>query len=155
MTLYEIDQRLLSCVDEETGEILDDAVLEELEMERGEKIEQIGLWIKDLAAEAEALKAEKMNFAARQQSAEKKVESLKRYLANSLNGDKFKSTRVAISFRKSEAIELDPEAWKGLPDCFLVPTDPKVDKAALKAAVKSGEAFDGVSLVERQNIMIK
>ena len=58
MTLYEIDQQLLDCIDLETGEIIDAEKLTELTMERDEKIEKVALWIKELKAEAEALKAE-------------------------------------------------------------------------------------------------
>ena len=77
MKLYEIDQALVDLVDNETGEIIDIEVFDSLQMERDEKIESIALYIKDLKAEAEALKAEKLAFAERQKVAENKAESLK------------------------------------------------------------------------------
>ena len=55
MTLYEIDQKLLDCIDLETGEILNEERLNELQMERNEKLEKVALWIKELKAEAETI----------------------------------------------------------------------------------------------------
>ena len=56
MTIYEIDQSIMECVDLETGEIIDIDKLNELELEREKKLENVACWIKDLKAEAEALK---------------------------------------------------------------------------------------------------
>ena len=89
MNLYEISEEMLNCVDAETGEV-DTDKLDELAMLRDEKLESIALWIKDLKAEAEALKAEKLVFAARQSAAERRAESLKNYLTGFLHGEKFK-----------------------------------------------------------------
>ena len=99
MNLYEIENEILNCVDMETGEIVDIKKLESLQMERDQKIENIGCWIKNLLSDAEALKSEKENLARRQKVAESKATSLKEYLSRYLDGEKFKSTRVAISFR--------------------------------------------------------
>ena len=77
MNLYEIDAAILDCVDMETGEVIDEDKLDSLSVERDVKIENICCWIKNLKAEAEALKAEKESFAKRQKTAENKMESLK------------------------------------------------------------------------------
>ena len=42
-----------------------------------------------------------------------------------------------------------------MPDEFLAPQPPKVDKVGLKKAVKGGAVIDGVTIVEKQNIQIK
>ena len=80
MKLYEIDEAILRCVDTESGEIIDPVKLDELNLARAEKVENVALWIKDLKAEAEAIKAEKLALAERQKMAENKVDSLKRWL---------------------------------------------------------------------------
>ena len=61
--LYEINQDILDCVDMETGEILDVEALNALQMEREAKLEGVALWVKDLKAEAAAVKdeADKLN----------------------------------------------------------------------------------------------
>lgn len=153
MNLYEIDSAILGCVDVETGEIFDVDKFEELSMTRDAKVENICLWIKNLKAEAEALKAEKDAFAQRQKAAESKMESLKRYITGYLEGTPFESTKVKVSFRKSESLEISEDA--NIPDEYLKFKAPDVDKVELKKAVKTGLRLDGVAIVENQNIQIK
>ena len=69
MNLYDIDKAILSCVDMETGEIIDAEKLDELKMEKEQKIRNIACWVKELKAEAEALKQQKEAFAAREKAA--------------------------------------------------------------------------------------
>lgn len=154
-TLYELDKQIAEFqfeVDVETGEILNADELESIELERDTKIENIALWIKNLNSDIEAYKKERDSFAEKARVAGNKLESLKGYLNYALNGDKFKSDRVNISYRKSEVVELahdfnDPR--------FLVPQEPKIDKAGVKKALKDGEDIKGAMLIERQNIQIK
>lgn len=153
MNLYEIDAAILECVDVETGEIFDVDKFEELSLTRDAKVENVCLWIKNLKAEAEALKAEKDAFAQRQKAAENKMESLKRYISGYLEGAKFETARVKVSFRKSESLEISEDA--NIPEEFLKYKEPEVDKVGLKKALKDGMQFDGVSLVQNQNIQIK
>ena len=153
MTLYEIDAAILDCIDAETGEVVDADKLNALQMEREEKVEAVALWIKDLTAEAAALKAEKQAFSERQAAAEKKAESLRKWLSDALAGQKFKTTRVAVSFRKTESVDV-PDVW-ALDDSFLKYADPTPDKQKIKAALKAGEAVTGAALVEGQSMTIK
>ena len=155
MTLYELDARIRDFdfeVDEETGEILNAAELDDLEMERDTKIENIALWIKNLAADIEAYKREKESFYQKEKVAKNKLDSLKGYLTGYLHGDKFKSDRVNISYRKSESVEIA----NGFNDeRFMIEQEPKIDKVAIKKALKDGEEIPGVMLIEKQNIQIK
>ena len=153
MNLYEIDAEILGCVDVETGEIFDIDKFEELSLTRDAKVENICLWIKNLKAQAEALKAEKDSFAQRQKAAETKMESLKRYISGYLEGTAFESAKVKVSFRKSEVVEIMEGAV--IPDEYLRFKEPEVNKTGLKAALKSGVKIAGVSIVENQNIQIK
>ncbi len=153
MNLYEIDSAILDCVDVETGEIFDIDKFEELSLTREAKIENICLWIKNLKAEADALKAEKDSFAKRQKAAENKMESLKKYISDYLEGTAFESTKVKVSFRKSESLEVTDISK--IPDEYLKYKEPDVDKTAIKAAIKQGKMFEGLILVENQNIQIK
>jgi hypothetical protein len=152
MNLYEIENEILNCVDEETGEVLDIEALDNLIIERERKVENLALWIKNLRADAEAFEKEKNTFAARQKSAENKAESLLRYLQGYLAGEKFKSQRVSISYRTSTRVEvLDPAALpKDYQRVTIVP-----DKIALKDALLNGETFDGVSLMHNTSMIIK
>lgn len=153
MTLYEIDQKLLDCIDLETGEIINAEKLTELTMERDEKVEKVALWIKELKAEAEALKAEKQSFADRQRAAENKIESLKKWLADALNGEKFKTTKVAVSFRKTKSVDV-PDIF-ALDENYVKYSEPTADKAAIKKAIEAGQEVTGATLVENVSISVK
>lgn len=153
MNLFEIENEIMNCWDQETGEILDSDRLDQLEMERDTKIENIALYIKNLTADAEALKAEKQSFAERQKAAENKAESLKKYLANYLAGQKFSTPKVAISFRKTSSVNVTDISQ--LPEEFLKFADPTPDKTAIKNAIKAGTTVTGAEIVEGQSISIK
>lgn len=155
MNLYEINEEILKCVDEETGDIIDFERLSELEIEESDKISNIACWIKDLKAEAEAIKAEKQNLEKRQKSAENKMESLKNYLAGYLGGRKFKDARCSISYRKSTSTVIDESL-----DLSKLPTEYQkikieADKTAIKKALEAGTKIDGCVLVEKDNVIIK
>lgn len=154
MNLYEIDKAILACIDPETGELLDEAALEDLQMERTQKIKNVALWLKNLNASAAAYKAERDAFDERMKQAQKKAESLKRYLANALGGEKFVTDECAVSFRKSTAVNVLDKA--AIPAAYMtekVTRSP--DKTAIKAAIKGGEAVPGVALVENLSVQIK
>ena len=158
MTIYEIDQAIMECVDLETGEIIDTEQLDKLQMERETKIEGVACWIKDLKAEAEALKNEKQALAERQKVAENKAESLKKWLAYALQGEKFKTPKCAISFRKSEAVEVTDEGLENLMkehDELLTYKAPEPNKTAIKQALKDGLNVEGVQLVQNVSTIIK
>lgn len=153
MNLYEIDRAILECIDPETGEIADYEAFEQLQMEREQKIENVALWIKNLAAEAKALREEEKAFAERRKRAENKAESLKRYLDSILQGEAVKTTKFAVSYRKSEQAIVD-DLLK-IPEEYLKYRDPDVDKTAIKAAIKSGAEIPGCHIETVNNISIK
>lgn len=153
MRLYEINEAILGCIDQETGEVIDPEKLDALTMERETKLENVALWIKDLKAEAEALKAEKQAFADRQKAAESKAESLKRYLEHALAGEAFKTTKVAVSFRKTTSVEVDNVY--DLPNWYVRPGEPQADKVALKKDLVAGKEIEGAHLVEGLSVSIK
>lgn len=165
MTLYEIDQAIYELlnrgftIDEETGEILDGAEeLEQLQMERSQKLESVALYIKGVEALIASIKAEEDTLAKRRKKKEDKVERLKKYLTDSIigNGDtSFESAKVSVSFRKSEGVEvtdktaLDEKYWR---EKTTVKREP--DKTLIKEAIKSGVDVAGAVLEVRQNINI-
>ena len=154
MTLYEIDEKIMSMIDPETGEVLDAEALNSLEMDRAKKIESIALAYKNLTAEAVALKAEKEAFEEREKRAKNRAEDLKKYLAYVLDGQKFKTTLVEIGFRKSEAVVVDCDVFS-LPDDYLKYKMPEPDKVKIKAALKSGQDISGCRIEVKNNINIK
>jgi len=155
MTLYEIDSEILSCIDEETGEIIDEERLTALNMERNKKISGVACWYKSLLAEAEAIKNEKQNLDKRKQACENKAESLKKWLAYALNGEKYSDARVDIGYRKSSSVNfVDGFDFNKLPDELKnVKVEPK--KNDIKAAIKGGLKIEGCTIEEKNGIVIK
>ena len=161
MTIYEIDSRMAGLIDPATGELLDYEAFASLQMEREAKIENMALWYKDLTAEAKAIREEEKALAERRKSAENKAERLKGYLDEALAGESYKSAKVAVSYRRSKAVELADESAvinelesSGRGDCIYY-TAPRVNKVALARLLKDGGAVPGAELVERNNIQVR
>lgn len=152
MTIFDIDQAIMACVDAETGEVIDLDKMNALQMERGEKIENVALWVKELDAEAKAIREEEKRLAERRKVNENKIASLKGYLSMALSGQKFSTPRVKISWRKSEAVDIpDPEK---IPASWYR-AKYEIARDDIKAALKAGETVPGASLIENTNIQIK
>ena len=158
MNIYEIDNAMFSLIDEETGEIKDFEAFEELQMQREEKIENTALWYKNLVAESKAIREEEKALAERRKSLENKAESLKNFVSRALNGNKFSTSKVAISYRKSTAVEVDDEfidyAMKNNSD-LLTYKQPEPNKAVIKEMLQGGFDIPHAELVERNNMSIK
>lgn len=162
MTLYQIDQAILDvldAVDPETGEFTGDLdQLENLQMEREKKLENIGLYIKNLRAEADAIKAEIDNLNKRRESSSKRADSLARYLSMVLAGSPFKTPRVAVSWRKSKAVELDGGfiEWAQVNrDDLLNYGKPAPNKTLIKKLLEHGDVIPGAKVVEKNNMSVK
>ena len=151
--LYEINEQILSLIDEETGEIADFEVFEALNLERNTKIENIALWIKNLKTDIEAYKAEKQVFEEKQARAERKRESLLRYLSDILAGEKFKTTRVECVFKTTESVSVG-DVYK-LPEEYVKYEMPKPNKIAIRAAIKEGKEITGAQLVKKVSLYVK
>lgn len=166
MTLYEIDRAiaelLVECVDIETGEIiLDLEAVEALQMEREAKLENIALYIKNLASEAAAIKEEEKALAERRKAKENKAERLKTYLSDALGGSAFETARVKCAFRKSAAVNITDNTtllWylqsMSLDKC-VKHKEPEVVKSELAKLLKAGQEIPGAALEERNNMTIK
>ena len=160
--LYEINQDILDCVDMETGEILDTEKLDALQMEREAKLEGVALWIKDLKAESEAVKAEADKLTARKKALDNKIDGLKAWLLFALNGEKLKTPRCNVYQTHSQKVAVANEVelidfLKTLkePDRFLKFQEPELRKNEIKQALKDGFEIPGAKLEETESVVIK
>ena len=165
MNLYEIDKKINEFmtngfekfVDPETGEFDEQGFndeLEGLEIAKNEKIENIGLFIKNLTTDVADLKAEEKALAERRKTKENKIDFLKSILSGALCGEKFETAKIALSFRKSEQVQISD--IDNLPKEFLtqkVTISP--NKTEIKKAIKDGQNVAGAEIVTVQNLQIK
>lgn len=152
-TLYQINAAILDCVDLETGEIIDIEQLQALQMEREQKIENVALWYKNLLSDAEQYAAEEAAFKKKKQQAQAQAERVKEYLLDALQGEKYKSTRVNISYRNSSRVVVDDVL--NLPPRFVRFAAPEPNKTEIAAAIKNGEEVNGAHIESSQSIIIK
>ena len=154
--LYEIDQDILDCVDLETGEILDTEKLDALQMERERKLEGVALWIKDMKAEAAAIKEEADKLTARKKALENKMDGLKTWLLMALDGEKLKTPRCNVYQTHSQRVtivgdEKDLITWLELntehPREFIRYKEPELRK--------DGTIIPGAELEETESVVIK
>lgn len=161
MTLYEIDQRIESLVDPETGELLDYEAFASLQMDRESKIEGMALWLKEMDAQATAIKAEIDALTERRRILTARADRLGGFIATALNGERFETARCAISYRRSTALCVmsvrDAAVWldgNGYRD-LVTYEDPKLDKRAVKKLIESGETIPGVEIIARQSLQVR
>ena len=160
--LYEIDQEILACIDDETGQILDTEKLDGLQMERERKLEGVALWVKDLKAEADAVKAEADKLTARKKALDNKIEGLKNWLLFALGGEKLKTPRCNVYQTHSQKLNVPDEP--GLisflqtlnePEKFLRFKEPELKKDDIKKALKDDYEIPGAYLEETESVVIK
>ena len=158
MTLYEIDKDIQVLINED-GEIEDIERFDALVMERNKKIENVGCWVKNLTAEVAAMKEEKKRLEDRIKSKDRMIDSLEWWLDKALDGQKFESPRVAISYRKSKAVEIQDEAvfkaWAKDYAPALLKVAYTIDKTGVKNYIASGAECPCVEIVERKSMQVK
>lgn len=169
MTIYDIDARIAELsnaaeddmlIDEETGELMTvSQALDALRMEREEKIENVACWVKNLSAEADAIKDEEINLAKRRKAAETKAANLKAWLIDALTRedgttDRLKTARVSVSVKRNPP--------STVVDDTLLPSSYKVakityqaDKDLIKRELLAGGEVPGAHLEYGRSVMIK
>lgn len=154
MKLYEISERyrnLAALLEDDTiDEGAVGAALAEVEGEFGDKAINVARFIQNIKAEIEAVKAEKDRLAKRETVLKNKHERLKTYLETQMllsNIAKIDDPILPLALRQAPpSVEVEPGAK--VPEQYLIPQEPKIDKRGLLEALKSGEQILGVRLVE-------
>ena len=170
MSLYTIDQELMAAIDnlysrvDENGELVevtekDLEVISQLKAERQVKLENIALYIKNLDADAAAIKEEASKLLARAARTEKKAEGLRGYMLRSMvanNDTELSSPRYAAKISSSESTEILDETLIPAEFIRVIQKDPerKPDKVAIKKAIKAGREVAGAKLVKKQKVNI-
>lgn len=160
LSLYEINSLIANyeMQFDEDGVWENESELDELNLAREEKIEGICLWIKNLRAEASAIKDEEKNLAERRKAKEAKADRLESYVSSNLQGKPFETSKVKVTFRKSESVEILNE--DAVPESFL---DIQVVRKPMKAEIKKrlkeaeakGEEIPWARINTKQNMSLK
>jgi hypothetical protein len=160
MNLYEIDSEIRALldamIDPETGELIEEDLLDDLnalEATRKEKIESTALYAKSQRAFALAIAGEISALNTRKKAAEKRAEWTEKYLSEILGGEKFDTPKVSISWKKTQAVKITD--MLKLPKQYLRYKDPEPDKATLNKELKAGKKIAGAELVTNLNMILK
>lgn len=156
--LLEHDEEL---VDLETGEVITVyEALENLEMARDEKIENAALMVKNMAAQAAAIKAEEEKLKKRRAAIEEKADGVKRYLIAALTredgtSEKFTTARAEISVRTNPAKVVIKDENQLPKEFFRTIMEVKPDKAEIKEVLSRGIDVPGAALERGRSVVIK
>lgn len=147
MTIFEINREIAEIlegnVDEETGELLIDTErLEQLNMDRQEKLEHCGAAAKEYEAKAQAVKTLMDSLKKKYEGYMRRAKSAADFLEMNLEeGETIESERVKVYRRYSETTEISEGfvAWAQTEAPELLRfKDPEPDKAGIKKAIKGG-----------------
>ena len=159
-TLYELNEQIVDLteklIDPETGEVNEEILeqLDKLDMDKKEKLENCGLMLKELMSQIVAIKAEIDALKKRLTSKTNRFDNLMRYVDNNLGGEKFETSKVAFSYRKSQSVNIVNEAI--VPDQLCkFETKRTPMKTDIKRLLKAGREVPGCVLEEHSNLNIK
>ena len=147
----ELEEMLMS------GDIDEDTyrdTIESLNIEN--KIENICKVIKNLTAEAEMYKVEKDRLSERQKTAENGIKRLKDSLLHYMlttEQNKVKQGVFSVRINRSDSVSItDPLS---IPTDYLKLSEPTINKAEIKKALKNGDEIPGAELVKNESIVIR
>ena len=164
-TLYDLTGEWLDLYDMADDPDMDADVwfdtIEGIEGEIEDKADGYAKVIAQLNADAVAIKAEEDRLYSRRKTIENRINNMKSRLQAmmELTGKtKFKTPLFSFSVQKNPAsVVIDNEAL--IPDAYWIPQEPKLDKAAIKEALKSEDEvplWEGVAhLAQTESLRIR
>lgn len=156
-TLYQLTsewQNLYDMMDDESMD--EETVLDTIEAIDGEieiKAEGYAAVIKQLEADQDAIKKEIDRLTARKRTTENNISRLKRSLQDSmeLTGKyKFKSGMFSFNIQNNPlAVVLDEQYIENIPEEYLIPQEPKIDRKKMKEDIAAGKDLEGIAHLEQ------
>lgn len=161
MKLYEIPSAIRDALekidlDEETGEIINADLLDQVKEDSKNKILATFCFIKELAADKETLGKQIDNLRARQQSITKKIDWLKNECMkgmDALGSRKLKDPQVTGYFMSRDRVEITDE--KNIPPEYLRIPPPEPMKTEIMKALKAGKEIAGAEIKTSVSLAIK
>ena len=158
-TLYEVTGQLLSLQDslaietdpETLTTILD--TMEGLDFEFEAKANGYAKIIRNLTSDVEGLKTEIDRLQSRKKTLENNISALKNRLEYSMiqtGKEKFKTELFSFGIQSNPAaVIMDEQYLENIPEEYLIPQEPKLDKKKLAADLKAGVDLEGIAHLEQ------
>ena len=155
-TLYELTSdylELLNLLEDPDGDpqAIEDT-LEGLEYEIELKADGYAKILAQLDADASAADAEIKRLQTRKKRMRNSRDRLKKALAGAMIATgkrKIKTELFSFSIRKTPARVVIDEQYENLPEKYLIPQDPKIDKNKIKDDIKAGKDLSGIAHLEQ------
>ena len=156
-TLYELTNDYMNLLElAEDPDIDEQAFMDTLEGIEGaleDKAEGYAKVIRTLEGDAAACDAESKRLRNKKQTIENNIKRMKTALQFAMQATgktKFKTALFSFGIQKNPAAVVMDEAYiENIPERFLVPQDPQIDKKAIKEALKNGEDLSGLAHLEQ------
>lgn len=139
----------------ESGELDDDALIGAFDCAKEDlaiKLEGYCKFIKNAESTIAGLKAEEERLNARRKTMENTVTRCKEAMKIALNtvGEKkIPCGSFVVSVQNSTpSVVLDESYLENIPEEYLIPQEPKVDKKKIKADIDAGKNLDGIAHLE-------
>lgn len=163
MKLYEITEAyrniemLLNDADNDDDLVLFNSALIDIQGQLEDKVENIVNLIRNSDADIKALKEEEQRLNKKRKALENKVQSMKDYVFDSLvvtgtESIKYKAFKVSIKENPESVFVTDANK---IPDSYFVTQEPKIDKRAVKEAIKDGKSVPGAELIRTRSLSIR
>lgn len=152
----EIYDNILTCVDPETGEVFDEETYDAIQSDIEHVAEQLALEVKNAKAEVKAIKDEVKNLQNKALSAENREERCKGLLRYLLHGEKFKTPRANVFYRKSKSVDVraDFDELAAVNPGFIR-VRKEYNKTAIKEALENGQVVPGCEMVEKESVIVR
>ena len=162
MTLYDISEQFMQLLEMAEDPDVDpevlEATMEGLQGDFEDKADGYATVIASIKGDAAMLKEEIDRLTNRKRTMENNVKRMLQALENSMRLiglQKFKTTRFSYNIQKNPAsvvLDVDPSA---LPADYLIPQEPKVDKAKIKEDLKAGIDIGVAHLENTESLRIR
>ena len=158
MSLYEMNQAAINLYEMlQADEIDEQAYNDTMEgIGADEKLEDYIYVIKQCEADNVAIKTEIDRLKANKEKNDKAIERMKKAVVDFMNATGQKKANAGtfkLSLRKSESTLITDETK--IPSEYLVPQPPKVDKTAIKKAIKLGIKVDGAVIEIKESVVAR
>ena len=162
-TLYELTNEWMMLMEmAEDPDIEEDVFMDTLEGIEGEiemKADGYAKVIRQLEHDAEACGTEAKRFTEKKKFLENKIDRMKKSLQGAMETTgktKFKTELFSFNVQNNPASVIVEADIKDIPERYLKPVDPKIDKELMKKDLKAGANLDGVAhLVQTRGLRIK